>query len=318
MDLKNVLAITLLFSGLCSYSQIDSITNDVYITKFQDRISTRLSLINTSNSFFLYDDEDHIYYDMQPNIRDYVGVSILFRSLELTYGFSPNFLSRNRDNENSKLFNLNFRMFYNQWMQTLDLYDQKGFSVLIDQDIIDFPKIKTLKVGGSTSYIFNKNFSFRAIGFQNEQQLKSAGSFVPRLYYYYTKYSEIEDDINYNAYTYNIAIAPAYYYNLVLKKHFLLSLGGSLGVGLNYSNNLGEGKETSILYQFSGRGALSYNSTTFFCGINSNILFLQHYFDKPSVLHDVIRYLEFYIGYRFKAPKKWIKKADNFNKKYGF
>ncbi|WP_158635217.1 DUF4421 family protein [Formosa maritima] len=306
------------FAFYCStFSQNDSIIKSTYIKTFQDKISTRASIINTSNSFYIYDKESGDHYILEPNKTNYLGFSILFRSIEIDYGFSPNFLSENKDNKDSRLFTFNSRMFYNQWMQTIDFYNQKGFYFKDESNKVELPGVKSLKVGGSTSYIFNKNFSFRAIGFQNEWQIKSAGSFIPRLYYYYTKYKLEEDNINEKANTFNIAIAPSYYYNLAITKNILFSLGGSAGIGVNHSNNLGSENLTSALFEFTGRAVISYNSDSFFGGINSNIVILKHNVDKTTRQDDEITYLEFYIGYRFKAPKKWINFADNFNEKYG-
>ena len=299
-------------------SQNDSIPKDIYIVDFQDKISTRISLINTSNSFYINETNTGIKYKLEPNVREYLGASILFRSLEIDFGFAPDFLKSNQDNANSKLFNLNFRMFFNQWMQTIDLYNQKGFYIVVDNERFNTSDVKTFKIGGSTSYIFNPNFSFRAIGFQNEWQTKSAGSFIPRIYYYYTTYSLKNEEFNENASSFDLAISSAYYYNLCLTKNLLFSLGGSAGIGLNHSSNLGEGNLTSALYQFSGRAVLSYNSDSFFGGINSNLLILEHNVDRYTRQDDTIPFLEFYIGYRFKAPKKWVKFADDFNIKYGF
>ena len=299
-------------------SQNDSIPKDIYIVDFQDKISTRISLINTSNSFYINETNTGIKYKLEPNVREYLGASILFRSLEIDFGFTPDFLKSNQDNANSKLFNLNFRMFFNQWMQTIDLYNQKGFYIVVDNERFNTSDVKTFKIGGSTSYIFNPNFSFRAIGFQNEWQTKSAGSFIPRIYYYYTTYSLKNEEFNENASSFDLAISSAYYYNLCLTKNLLFSLGGSAGIGLNHSSNLGEGNLTSALYQFSGRAVLSYNSDSFFGGINSNLLILEHNVDRYTRQDDTIPFLEFYIGYRFKAPKKWVKFADDFNIKYGF
>ena len=317
MGLKFYIKSFFLFCAQVMCSQNDSIFKSDYFTTFQDKISTRVSLINTSNNFYINESDIGLKYKLEPNIRDYLGVSILFRSLEIDFGFAPKFIKSNRDNENSKLFNLNFRMFMNQWMQTLDLYNQEGFYVIIENDRINFPDVNTLKIGGSTSYIFNKNFSFRAIGYQNEWQTKSAGSFIPRLYYYYTKYTLNNDEFNENASSFDIAIAPAYYYNFSIAKNFLVGLGGSIGIGLNHSSNVGEGNLTTVLYEFSGRAVIGYNSETFFGGVNSNLLILEHNVDRYTRQDDTITFLEFYVGYRFKAPKKWIKLADDFNTKYG-
>lgn len=319
MGLKqNISVLVLLLSCLINYAQEDSTAvGQPFFVKFQDYISTRISVTNTSNSFVIGDRDEGYTFTLEPHRENYLSGSILFRSIELTYGFAPKFLQSN-SSDDASLFTLNFRMYHNQWMQTIDFYNQKGF-YLRDEDVkIDVPGIKTLKIGGSTAYVFNKNFSYRAIGFQNEWQLKSAGSFVPRIYYYYTKYRHKNENNNEEAKAYNISLSPAYHYNFVLNKNWLFSLGGSLGIGLSHSENLSADNITTGLYEIGGRGVISYNSNTFYGGVNANILVLDHAVSDIYKQKDQTHFLEFYIGYRFKAPKKWIKAADNFNKKLGF
>ncbi|MEL0455205.1 DUF4421 family protein [Flavobacteriaceae bacterium SZ-1-7] len=301
-----------------TFSQQDSIAKNEYITTFPDKITTRISLINTSNSFFINESDTNLKYELEPNIRAYLGASVLFRSIEIDYGFAPNFIKSNKDNADSRLFNLNLRMFQNHWMQTIDLYSQKGFNIILGNQKAYVPGVKTLKIGGTTSYILNENFSFRAIGFQNEWQTKSTGSFIPKLSYYYTKYTIKSDDINGVADSFDIALSPSYYYNFCLTRNLIFSLGTSVGIGLNHSSNVGDGDITSALFEFSGRAVVGYNSNTFFGGINSNLLVLHHNIDRYTKQDDTIPFFEIYLGYRFKAPKKWVKFADNFNKKYGF
>jgi hypothetical protein len=60
--------------------------------------------------------------------------------------------------------------------------------------------LRTLKVGGITSYIFSKKFSYHAIVSQREKQLKSAGSFMPNFLFYYTDYNLEAEGINEDTY----------------------------------------------------------------------------------------------------------------------
>jgi hypothetical protein len=290
--------------------------DSTYIRPFPEKITARISLVNTGNSFFINDSENDINYNLKPNTREYLGFSLLFRSIELDFGFLPDFLKQNEDNGNSKLFNLNFRMFVGQWMQTLDLYNQKGYFVDFDDFKIALPSIKTFKIGGATSYIFNHNFSFRAVGFQNEWQRKSAGSFIPELHYYYTTFDIEDSGTSPKSTSFDIAIAPAYYYNFVFKENFIFGLGTSAGIGYNY-NNLGDRSVNSILFEFGGRAVLGYNSEVFFAGINSSINLYEHASDRFVRVEDSISFFEFYIGYRFNAPKSFIRTADKVNNYLG-
>ncbi|MCA0131367.1 DUF4421 family protein [Winogradskyella alexanderae] len=291
-------------------------TKGAYIRTFPEKITARVGLVNTGNSFFFNDSENAINYNLKPNTREYLGFSLLFRSIELDFGFLPNFLKQNQDNENSKLFNLNFRMFLGQWMKTLDLYQQKGFFADLNGSELILPSVETFKIGGSISYIFNKNFSFRAVGFQNEWQRRSSGSFIPGLHYYYTTFNVEENNTSSKANSFDIAVAPAYYYNFVVKEKFIFGIGASTGIGFNH-NNLGKRKISSMLFEFGGRAVLGYNSESFFAGINSSVNLFEHNSDRAVRVEDAITFLEFYIGYRFNAPKSFIKTADRVNRFLG-
>jgi hypothetical protein len=301
------------FGNLSGQSKVQ---DSSFVRKFPEKITTRIGLINTSNSFFINDESLNLKYNLKPNTTEYLGFSVLFRSIELDFGFLPSFLKENKDNSDSKLFNLNLRMFLGQWMQTIDLYSQKGFFVEVGNQEIPFEDITTFKIGGSTSYIFNPNFSFRAIGFQNEWQKKSAGSFIPRLYYYYTTFKIEDIGTTDNATSFHLAIAPSYHYNFVYNKHFILGLGTSFGLGYN-NNNLNERTVNSVLLEFGGRAVLGYNSETFFAGINSSFNFFEHKSDRSVRVDDTLTFVEFYLGYRFKAPKSFIRTADKVNKALG-
>jgi hypothetical protein len=291
--------------------------DSTYIRTFPEKLTVRLGMQNTSNSFSVFDAADNSEVEFVPNDKTYLGVSLLFRSIELDLGYTPNFLAENQDNEDSRLFTLNFRMFLGQWMQTLDFYSQKGFFANFDGGSIYFPELKTLKIGGSTSRIFNKNFSFRAIGFQNEWQKKSAGSFIPRFTYYYTRFSFDSPNVPVDTeHTINLAVGPGYYYNLVFAKHVILGAGTTLGAGMHISSSNGN-TAANFLAQAIFRTVVGYNSERFFTGINLNAQVLAYEDDETTAVADSLTFFEFYLGYRFNAPKKWVEKADKFNKKYG-
>lgn len=317
LNLHQLVTLIFVTIGVFGFSQRDS----TYVREFPEKFTIRLGVQNTSNSFYFLNNETDEQIALFPNDKTYLGASFLFRSVELDLGYAPNFFSENKDNKGSKLLTLNFRMFLGQWMQTLDFYQQKGFFLddLQDFTITSFPDARTLKIGGTTSYIFNRNFSFRAIGFQNEWQKKSAGSFIPSFSLYYTKFN-IENTGLGNitgSKAYNVSVGPGYYYNWVIKKHFLISAGLTGGIGLNYTESLDK-SSTSVLLHTTLRIALGYNSEHFFTGINLSAQFTEYDTAGNSIVQDDISFAEVYLGYRFKAPKKWIAKAAAVNRKFGF
>lgn len=311
LNLKITLFSLLIF---CTLNAQSKLRDSSFVQDFPNKITARVGLVNTSNSFFINDRDSDFSYNLIPNTREYLGLSLLFRSIELDVGFLPSFLKQNENIGDSKLFNLNMRMFFGQWMQTIDIYNQKGFFAEVGNTELSLPDVRTFKIGGSTSYIFNPNFSFRAIGFQNEWQKKSAGSFIPGVYYYYTSFKIQDSGAVQNANSFDIAIAPSYHYNFVINENFIFGLGASVGIGYN-SDNLGERQINSLLLEYGGRAVLGYNSESFFAGVNSSLNFFEHKSDRSVRIDDDIAFLEFYVGYRFNAPKKLIEFADKVNKK---
>ena len=302
--------------GYCQKAILSGMEGDstIYKVEFPNKITARIFGVNTSNSLSIQDRNDNLNYDLLANKQDHIGASIAFRSIVLSYSFAPNFISENRDNKESKLFNLNLRGFLGQWMQTIDFYQQKGFFIEITDDNLSayFPKIKSVKIGGSTSYIINKNFSYRAIITQDEKQLISAGSFIPSLVYYYSKYDIIEGTVDDDFFSYDIAFAPSYIYNWVIGKNLLISGGGSAGIGLNHSETGGESL-TSLLTELNFRGSLVYDKNNLYLGAHYSYLVLNHNVDRTSYIKDNIPYLQLFVGYRFKAPKSLLKAADKVN-----
>ncbi|MGJ8715757.1 MULTISPECIES: DUF4421 family protein [Maribacter] len=308
---------TVLF--LCIFCAIHfcSAQNSHYKEAFPDKITLRLSLQTTSNNFTLRDKITRSKTEFIPNDKSYLGLSVLFRFLEVDFGYAPNFLSENKDNGDSKLITFNIRTFFGQYMQTVDIYKQKGFFIRTSDLTLPINDLKTFKIGGTSSYIFNSDFSFRAIGFQNEWQKESVGSFIPSISYYYTKF-KLEDPIieNQLEHSFKLAIGPGYYYNWVFDENYLVSAGATGGLGFNLSKSQGV---TSFngLAQLVFRLTGGYNSESFFSGVNINTQLLTHTSADNFILDDSISFLEFYVGYRFDAPKKWIAKADEISRKFG-
>ncbi|WP_435135429.1 DUF4421 domain-containing protein [Formosa sp. A9] len=295
-------------------------TNE-YIHIYKNRITARLFFVNTSNYLSATDQENDIQFDLAANKQNRIGASVAFRSINISYSFAPDFLSENKDNDDSKLFNLNFRTYFGKhWMQTIDVYKEKGFYIQNDDINIYLPRTKSFKIGGRTSYIWNENFSFRAIVSQDEKQLKSVGSFIPSIVYYYTDYHVVWDtgnpsnSIDDTSHAFDIALAPSYYYNFVPTKNLFISAGISAGLGLHYSKEENE-SDTSLLTELDLRGSINYDIDNLYVGAHYNLLILNYNSDSSINVSDNIPYFQIFIGYRFKAGRRMIKTADEINNK---
>ncbi len=324
MGLKIKISLILLgFSFFLSFGQVEvkgASENDSLVRKiyFPNKITLRAYFISTSNTFNFSDKNQGIDFTLIPNKQNQLGFSAAFRSIIISYSFAPKFLAENRDNQNSELQNLNLRTFLGQWMVNFQLYKEKGFFIDVPElDINEyFPNFKTRKTGGTLSYILNKDFSFRAIVSQDEKQLVSAGSFIPNFFFYYTDYELKSEGINEDIYSYDMALAPAYYYNFVPSKNILLSAGGSAGLGLNITKS-GDESLSSLLTELNFRASVVYDKNNLYLGAHYSYLILNHNFDRSTYVQDDIPYLQIFIGYRFKAPRFMVKTGDDVNKKLG-
>jgi hypothetical protein len=300
MDLK--LIYSMFFAGVFGcFAQKDSLQNP-YFKSYDDKVTASIYYLDTSNNFqivYPVPGAEKATLDLVPNRKEQLGASVSFKFVDLSFGFSPKFLNANKDNTDSKLLNFNARLYHKQWMQSFTYFYQKGFYVSQDGINAAFPGFRSLKIGGATSYIFNKKFSYKAIAGQNEWQTKSAGSFIPAFSAYYTniKYKSPEDRINGDIYLFSLA--PSYFYNLVLGKHVLVSAGLSMGAGIYITDG-----ETKVLYEIDTSLKMGYNSDSFFVFMNVNhINFIQGETDSIG-LNDNISTFKITAGYRFNAPNK--------------
>ena len=286
-----------------------------YRTKFSDKITFRVGVQNAANRFLL-SAEDGTSVRYRPVNNNILKISTQFRALDLSFGITPAILNPERDRENARLRNMNFRVFLGSWMQTFDYYDQRGHFGELDGREVYLPGLESRKIGGTTAYVFNRNFSFRALISQNEWQRKSAGSFVPRFVAYYTRYKLVQEDSVLRSHSYDLGLGPGYHYNWVIHPNILLSAGNTTGIGINFLEEE-ENTTTSFLWETIFRGGISYNSDRFFGGVDLRYAFLEHSKSREVRVDDRIYFAQVYIGYRIQAPKKLIEAAENVNRKFG-
>ncbi|MFZ9003208.1 MAG: DUF4421 family protein [Robiginitalea sp.] len=286
-----------------------------YISSFPDKISFRLAGLNSANRFVLRG-EDGTSVRYRPVNRNILKLSAQFRGLDIGFGVTPAFLNPERDQENARLRNMNFRLFLGRWMQTFDYYDQRGYFGELEGAEVYLPGLESRKIGGTTAYVFNPNFSFRALVSQNEWQRRSAGSFVPRFVAYYTRYKLVADGNVSRSHSYDFGLGPGYHYNWVLHPNIMASVGNTTGIGINFLNDDGD-HSTSLLWETIFRGGLSYNSERFFGGVDLSYAFLEHGRVRDVRVDDRIYFAEVYLGYRIRAPKKWMAAAEDVNRKFG-
>lgn len=315
MDLRLTgLAFFMVFGLYAQEAVIDTVR---YVETYPTRLTWRNSLTTTGNSFVIRDTGLDSDLTLNPERSVHFHTSLQFRALELGFGFSPAWLNPDRDMEGARLFNLDFRLYTGRWMHALMYLDQVGFRADFNGIDLPFPDFATRKVGGSTSFVLNRRFSFRAIHSQNEWQTKSAGSFVPRMLAYYTRYQLQTGAGSETQHSFDLGVGPGYHYNWVLGKHWLLSAGNTTGLGINILE-LEQGTNTYWLWETQFRATLAYNSDTLFAGVGGQYTFYEHGAGSQTRLDDRIHYVQFYLGYRFSAPESWNRAADRINRKFGW
>lgn len=308
---KSFLFLILFFTAFCQAQNTDTIPTT--IEKYNDAIKLRLGFSNSFNSFHIKDGASHLDFTLSPNQRLRSTLTLMYRFIEIDLGYTPQFIRFNKDDAirgRTKFYNLGTRLYFGRWMQELQYGKTKGFYV--DRDDIGttenilFPHFQVQKIGGSTSYIFNPKFSFRAIFLQSEWQRQSAGSFVPSVSYYFT---EIKNNNPSKDNIIDVAVGPGYYYNWIIQDQFLVSGGGYAGVGYNatktvYTDNTPDETFDGISFQAQFRLTLGYNSERFYAGAATSLNSFSYSSEAKIHVQDQQQFLEFYIGYRFKASEK--------------
>jgi hypothetical protein len=311
MNLK-LINILFLFSFVGSFAQNDSLQNP-YFKSYNDKITVSAYYLNTSNSFQIASDgqDPKVYLNLIPNRKEQIGFNLNYKIIDITLGFAPKFLGGNKGDSNSKHFNFNTRFYYKKWMQSFTFINQKGFYISDDNITAQLPNMRTTKIGGSTSYVFNDKFSFKTLVSQNEWQTKSSGSFIPTFSFYYTNLDLNTPDSSPGD-LYVFTLAPSYFYNFVISDRVLIGAGIALGAGINDIDG-----DTSALLEADFNLKLAYNKDRFFAFASLNtISFAQDEKVDPR-LNDNIVTLKFSAGYRFDPPKKVKQVYDKVNEKIG-
>jgi Domain of unknown function (DUF4421) len=292
----------ILIGGFLGCFAQENPTLNPYFKTYDDKMITSLYYLNVSNNFQIVNtnsDGTKSTLDLIPNRREQIGMSISYKFADISYGFSPYFFDENKDNSNSKLFNISTRFIVKQWMQTLSFINQKGFYLVDGNTYFPFPNLRSTKVGGVTSYIFNPNFSFKTIANQKQWQTKSSGSFIPNFSFFYTNLDLNDGSADPQGNLFEMTLSPSYYYNFVINNRVLLSAGISIGGGISII----DGDVAGIL-ETSTSLKLGYNNDSFFSFFNVNYLSFVQNNDARVQLNDSISTFNISVGYRLNPPKK--------------
>ncbi|WP_298517242.1 DUF4421 family protein [uncultured Kordia sp.] len=310
-----------------------------YFDKLKEKISIRTNFSGDVRSYQIQDSETSL--ELVPNSEYRLSLTIDYRFLGITLGFSPQFLPGN-DDENLKgkteLSNFGLQFYFDKWLQRISYERIKGFYINNTGDFIEnwqqgidpyiqLSGLRTTTYAGNTAYKFNDNFSLPAINGYIHWQKKSAGSFIPSLDYNYIN-AELKDigetDIKSNEI--NITLKPSYFYTFIYQHHWFLSVEISPGIGINFtkdkeinilSNTSTSGNSNGLHYVYDSTLLLGYNSNSLYGGAKYNVKNLSNFDKSEENFLQTENFFEFFIGYRFDAPKLIKKPFDWVEKKTG-
>jgi len=329
--------ICIILSQILSAQSMDTTQSredsQMYIQRYRNYLSVKMAFNNSTEYFAVLNEANDI--ELKPNTKLQTKFFFSYRFINLVLGFSPAFLPGNNDDSQkgkSDIFSIDVTIDKKNWIQTLSYNRIKGFYLVNsdeyipdwnegESDYIQFPELFYNNFSGQTAYRFNPNFSFQAIERQTERQVRSAGTFMPILSYrYYIFNNRIEltgSNSSQKSNNFETNLQLGYFYTQVLNRKFYLSLGAAGGGGLVHVNlltRLSDGrirtKNTHPILRAEGIAALGYNSERFFAGVHT-IGTLEDYPQEETsvILNEAIK-IQFFVGYRFNAPKPLKRAID--------
>lgn len=279
--------------------------------------------------------------DLRPNASSASRFSLQYKFISIGFGFIPKFLPGNNDEQikgktTGKAFDLNFT--FRHWVQSLAYHRTKGFYLNNTRDYqpdwssgdpyVQFPQLYFTQYSGSTAYSFNPRFSVNAITAQTERQLKTAGSFIPHLFYRLYQSddrSPIPEGQSYSRQRSNngeIIVGAGYFQNIVLPKHLYFTWGLVPGGGLvltKFTTRSNDGeittRQTNGILRFDGRAGLGYNGFRWFGGLYTRFSASTLKQQYTTVVNGESRiFLQLFVGCRLIAPKflrEGVSKIEN-------
>lgn len=319
-----ILTFILLNFCVLTFAQNDSINNKVI--SYDDKIILRLNLDTNIDDYVISSKELSIKPRLELNNQINTTFGLDYKIISATISFAPHFFPGNNNDLKGKssFTSYNFRFFPKNIIQTLSYKNSKGYYISNTKDFIPywkkdkdpyltFSNLRIQSFAGSTSYIFNKDFSLKGIYYQKEWQETSSGSFVPSLNYEYLTFSDNQNSVKSREHQLNLSFDAGYYYNYLITKHINIAPFVFAGLGKKWSSykadiTKDEKEKQNFFTQNFGAGLhLGYNSDKIFFGSKFNYSG-SHYDDNGSNIINNNFYVLLFFGYRLNAPSK-VRKA---------
>lgn len=329
-----LLILALFLMNWTVFSQKKEIDSSKFVF-YPEKILIRTNLSTQTDAQTLEDKKgDNL--NLETNNSYKLFLSVDYKFIGFSYGFYPPFIGGNKDEDEkgkSKFSEYNLRFFQGKWLQTVDYSKIKGYYVGNTQDFlpgwesgdayIQFPDLKIVKYGMSTSYIFNPNFSLKSITSFTEWQKESAGSFIPTIIYDYKRISFETTILNAKQTEYDVSLGAGYFYNLIIHKRFYIAPNFTVAVGakfMNYKTDESgiqeEEQNNYLLTTFNGGLKMGYNSERILFGLSLDFNTSFYNESKYQIVSNENAFGLLYFGYRFDVPKFIGRPVKKINDKF--
>lgn len=307
-------------------------TDSSAIISYAEKMQIKLKVDSHIENYYVSDGGDGADFNLALNNDLRLTFLLDYKILSISYSFTPDFLPGNHGDEEkgeSSYSDLSFRLFPGQFAQEFIYQRMKGFYVANSDDFLEglptdtyyilFPDLKRTFYGGSTAYILNPDFSLENLVYQRKWQRYSTGSFVPRLKYGYTEFTNDFGDFEGKEKDYDLSLDLNYYYNWVVAKKFNVSPYVYSGLGMRIENYKQQGenineKEVNTYFtkEYGGGLQIGFNTDTFLMGTRVSYNSFHYKNSNETKIRDDSWYGLFFVGYRLDPPQKLKEIVDKF------
>ncbi len=267
-----------------------------YVSDHSHELTLRAFGLRKHTSYTLNDRGISQKLEYDPNKNYNLGVGFNYRSIGINVAFNPPLVNNDNDKfGHTRSLDIQPHIYLKNLV--VDAYGQfyHGFYMVNSSALQDVPSggiylrpdLRIKNIGISAQYVFNgSRFSLRSPFVQNEIQKKSAGSILAGIdiHTIFVRadssivplnivHPDFFDGSHFNrSNTYSIAVSGGYAYTYVYRKHYFVTAGFNVGLGVNYMTTEDAGaairdRAAGLLYNTTIRFATGYNSQQYFIGV---------------------------------------------------
>ncbi len=312
-------------------SQLHDAQDSTYVKDFSDKINVRLGVDTNIFSYKIKNKTTNGILHIKPNETERLTFGLVHRFLVLNVEYAPHFYN-NELRGQSEIQSIQMRIFRKRFIQHFSYHNIRGFYLANttdyipnwnkNQPYITYNDLGIKRISGKTTFVVNRNFSYKAIAFQSQKQMISVGSFMPSISYYYTQLHNFRNAINvYDENNYDLNFNVGYIHNFVFGKehNYYASVNLSPGLGVKMITTVNEKlainkQQAYTNSNLEGGINVGYNSDQFFTGLMFNSTTVSYNRDLETNIENANVYVHLFFGYRFGSPKPVTRFFDQFYK----